>query len=871
MDDDEETSELNSNVGFPFYYGLVIDKLIVGIQIAFWWIITIPLIIWAFVRTILIYLLLFGVLLVPILIGLALGTFLFLVTLYWVPAVSVALTTLAPLIAAGVEVGVLALNIGWFILIALVQLWNILIPLFVLVFIYTIHFILTVITLITKELTSTQLTSLFSQLIEVAFFFADLIVIVLHVIVSILPAALTLTISIAFPLLVLLFKTVVFLFPAVEFLLLTLFKLLPAVFMSVLKLVKIFANLLRSAPTNYDAPASGSPRYQQGIDEYFNTMVVHGRDSDWDGATSTISGIVDAHQLMPDYSYISDPFSSSANKRRRRDDGSELPTNRGSLHSRWRGNATDTMHAQRQRMWHDAEFYTRHEHSLIFTTSITNGLHAVMDTTPPLHTHMELMQRSFDKVAQTLFGYQTAEHALRDYNTRYGHPAMFIAHHAPDLHGSWLGKLVRSANPADEFNIGMSHHEWRRAGYPPVEGHPNAEHINRELVRHQQQILEYNRKLMQQSRSTVVQAPDLGLPNGTVPMPFEMPVILGSDCFKSNPKFILCLPNPKPRRFVAPEIVIPSNLPDPATCPGFVAPPSDPADWAQMFNPVTIIKNTWTYFRYILSISSSVVVAINKQYANYGWVTRFFGSLTISGSTGEPLTVEEVLCLIPYAWYPFIAFVAVTGAIVIGLPLIWLFFSLIVYILLPFRYTWVLVHRLLLYYRITAERVQVLDTQGTVDVARQKWWRERTVLRESSGRAESMPGSRPTDVVGSYEQMRSQPYTNMVDAQIDAMDVAQLHRLYTARKDAHEANEQRKVASSRLTSLIGALHGMGALSHHIRMRSESRRHMTIFTRNHNLLPHTSTLAYARDRLTNIEVALGHRPLDEAIPITDWSQ
>ena len=102
------------------------------------------------------------------------------------------------------------------------------------------------------------------------------------------------------------------------------------------------------------------------------------------------------------------------------------------------------------------------------------------------------------------------------------------------------------------------------------------------------------------------------------------------------------------------------------------------------------------------------------------------------------------------------------------------------------------------------------------------------------------------------------------------MDADQLHRLYTVRKDAKEANVHREVAVSRLTSLIGACYNMGALSHHIRMRSDSRNHMTMFTRQHQLLPHTSTLTYAQDRLTNMEVALGHRQLDEAIPITDWS-
>ena len=901
------TTAMSSGAAFPFYYGLVIDKVIVGGQILFWWLITIPLIIWAFVRTALLYALLFGILLVPIVLTSLVGLFLFLVAVYWTPSISVALTTIAPLIAAGVEIGVFALNVAWFILIVLVDLWNILIPLFVVIFIYTIHFFLTVVTLVVDELagiTSSRarspsdklagnLTTLFSELIDVAFFFADIVVTVLTVVVAVLPAALTLTITIAQPLLLLFFQTVVFVFQAVQFILLTLFRLLPSVFFSVLKLVRVFSSLLRSVPVvgptaarfsglnddrdNYE-PASGSPRYQAGMDAYFNALVGEASDKDWGGALATMNDIVAAQQDMPDYSHLSNPFGDE--RKRKRSDGSLLPQSRGSLHARWRGNASDTMREQRRRMYHDEELYMRGERAHVLGTALLEGMHSVLDTSAPLHTHHELMTRTLDKAAQVFGGHKSARDALNDYNSRYGHPALWLAHRVPDLHDSWLGRIVRESNPDDEFNAGHSHHEWRRAGYPPVEGHPNAETVNHALVQHRASIVAYGRKRAAEADRrarldfVVVQPPDTGLPEGDVPLPFEMPVILGSDCFRSRPKFILCLPRPANRRFKAPDILIPTNLPDAATCPGFVPPPTPDQGLAtvlaEMLNPITAIRNTWTWLRYVLSAFANVFYSINEQTITNPWLSWFFDLLSLNDISEDPLELDDLICLIPYAWYPF--YLATISIAVIGflLPLLWLVFSLIVYILLPFRRTWALVSRLLLYYELTAERVEVLDTRNTVDVARQKWWRDQTVMREGRGRAELEPGANAQDVVGEYERLRSQPFTEQrVSDELNGMNIDQLHRLYTIKKDVAKARRGHAESRGRVQAIVGALHSMGALSPDVRNVAQARVHMSRMLRAHPLPTHTSTLAFTQDRLRNMEVALGHRPLDDAVPLTDW--
>ena len=896
-DDESSTGTAPApGASFPFFYGLVIDKVIVAGQILFWWLITIPLIIWAFVRTALLYALLFAVLLVPIVLTSLVGLFLFLTAVYWTPSISVALTTIAPLIAAAVEIGVFGLNFAWFILIALVDLWNILIPLFVVIFIYVMHFLLTVITEVIGSLAGVSfsrsrgiggndlsggITALFTALIEVAFFFADIIVIVLTTVVSVLPGALTVTITIARPLLLLFFQTVAFIFQAIQFLLLRFFKVFPVILASVQKLVRVFRSLLRSVglADSYmddDDLASGSPRYQAGMDAFFNTLVKHGSGTDLDGALASMDDITRAQETMVDYSHLPDPLDTSNNRRHRTVDAKP----RGSLHARWRGNTSDTMHAQRERMFHDDELYSRGEHAHIMGSAVLEGFHSLLDTSPPLHTHQELMTRTLDKAAQMFGGYKSAAHALDDYNSRYGHPALWLAHKVPDLHGSWLGRIVRESNPDDPFNAGHSHHDWRRAGYPPVEDHPNAEHVNRALIEHQPRIVAYGRKRAAEADRrarldfVVVQPPDTGLPEGDVPLPFEMPVILGSDCFRSKPKFILCLPRPGNRRFTAPDILIPSNLPDAATCPGFVAPPSPDeglsAVLAAMFNPITAIRNTWTWLRYVLSAFANVFYSINEQSLSNPWLAWLFNLLSLNDISEEPLELDDLICLIPYAWYPFYLATITIAAIGLLLPMLWLVFSLIVYILLPFRKTWYLVSRLLLYYELTAERVEVLDTRNTVDVARQKWWRDRSVMREGQNRAELEPGTNAQDVVGEYERLRSQPFTEQrVSEELSAMDVEQLHRLYTIKKDVSDARRGHAQARSRVAALVGALHSMGALSPAVRNAASARVHMSRVLRAHPLPTHTSTLAFTQDRLRNMEVALGHRPLDDAVPLTDW--
>ncbi len=852
--EDHETVNL-ANYGYPFWFGIVIDKLLVGFIIAFWWLLLVPLWLWAIFRTLFIYLFLAVVLFVPIVITIGIGVSLFLITLYWVPAISVALTTIAPLMAVALEIAAFVLNVAWFILIALVDLWNILIPLFVLIFIYAVHFLLTVVTLIASQLSASDLTSLFSELIEVAFFFADIFVILFNVIVSVLPAALTLTIQIAQPLLVLFFKTIVIVLPTVQFLLLKAVPILVVIIDSVAKLVRIFKSLLRSDP----GAASVSSRYQAGIDAYFNAMVERASDEDWETSVIELEHIIEGQKHMPDYSDLENPY--APGKRKRSDD-------RGSLHERvsadgYDRRSVDAMHGRRKRIG-------------VAGGAVVDGFHAVLDTAPDVTTHMHMVQGALDHSARTFLGYDSAWDALSDYNVRYKHPAQVLLTHAPDLHGSALGRWIRNDNPDDPANDGMSHHEWRRAGYPQVTDHPRADEINRLRGVHQTDIDRYRRGL----EFKPVQTPDTGLPEGQVPLPFEMPVLLGSDCFRSKPKFILCLPRPKNRRFTAPDILIPTNLLDPDQCPGFVPPP-DPADGfsavKKMFNPIIAIRNTWTALRYILTATSQVLFALNAATVNnslFGW---FLELLTINDPIDGPLTTEELFCLVPFAWYVFyvLSWVFVLFAL---LPFLWFLFSIILFTLLPFIFTWRWVNRLISYYALTATR-DYGRPRPARDVAAQKWARERSIIDESRGKADVYPGATTMDAVGQYQQMRSDPFSvsyvgDSTDASEDLshLNTQEATALITARDRRDFMRVMYTNEVDELNALMQAAYDMGALSNDVATEQSARVHMSFWSRDakrHPIMSHTASIAFFKDMITNLEVALGHRSASEIVPVAEW--
>ena len=869
MDEEDEAVTKAGPSGFPFYYGLVIDKLIVALQIVFWWIVTIPLIILAVARTVVLYIILFVAMLVPLIFATLLGITLFAITLYWTPAISIALTQMAPLIAAGVEIGVFVLNLAWTIMIILIDAWNILIPLFVVVFIYLLHFLLTIIHIVVNTLTSTQLTSLFNQLIEIGFFFADAFIVILTTLVSLLPAALTLAISLLQPVMLLIFKIISFLLPALEFLFLLLVKLLPPVFMALLKLIKVFSSLLRYEP----AMPSESPRYQAGVDNFFNTLVENRRDYEWQQGLDAMDVLARGQLSMPDYSHITNPLTTSR--------GRSVGGSGGSLHERY------TAGGAHEKRGLDYQ-YLRADIGHTIGAAISHGFHSVLDTAAPFDTHMELIGDTLDRAAG-LFGHASARHALDNYQTRYGHPALWLADNVPDIYGSKLGRMMRDSDPDHPTNKGMTTHEWRRADYPPVTGHPNHQEINRQVREAQPHIIEYSRRRAEQARDAQaplidpvtgksinlapVQVPDTGIPQGSVPLPFEIPVVLGSNCYTSNPKFILCLPRPKPRRFKAPEILIPTNLPAADTCPGFIPPP-DPADgWSAvlkgMFNPATVFHNAWIWLRYLLSAFSLVFYGINQLTVTSPWLGWFFSLFSLGHISDAPLQLEELICMIPYAWYPLIAAVYLLIPLW-GFPLLWLAISLVVIILLPFRKTMALSRNLLLYYELSAQHVKVLDTRSTVDVARQKWMRDQAVMRDSRGRAEIEQGASARDSAGEKERLRSRTFTEQrVESELESMSTDQVHRLWSIRKDVAKQRKIHAEATHRVRTLTHQLHSMGALSPHILQQAHSRMHMSRLTRWCPRPSHTSTLSFMRDMITNVEVAFGHRALSEAVPMTAW--
>lgn len=870
-DDEQERARVAAN--FPWYYGYAFDKLIVGFKVAFLWLATIPLIIYAILRTVVLYILIFAALIVPLILAALIGIVFFGVALYWTPSISIAVTQLAPLIAAGVEIGAFVLTLGWTIMIVLIDLWDILAPLAVVFFIYFVHIALTVLHEIIDQLTSDEITSLFNHLIEISTFFADVITITLTTLISLLPAALKLTIQVLQPLLKLLFKVMPILLDAMEFLLIAFIKIFPPILMAVVRLVKFFSSLLRSV---VPLP-SDSSRYSAGVDGFFNTLVQESEGRDYQHALDLMDRIARGQQSMIDYSHVPDPLHTS----RARSDTSARRKTRGSLLERWH-ESNSTRHERRGA----DDLYLRADRAFIIGSAVSEGFHAMMDTAAPAHAHLDMMTDAFDRLAHRFGGFSSARQAIKHYHTRYGHPARWLAHQVPDLYGSWLGRAIRESNPDDPANKGMSHHEWRRAAYPPVSGHPNEEQVNRMIRDSQPDIIAHDRKLSQQTRDatvdlrdpvtgrkinlTPVQTPNTGIPDGEVPLPFEIPVVIGSNCYTSTPKFILCIPRPKPRRFKAPEILIPTNLAAADTCVGFIPPPDINDGWRvvlrEMFNPITAVRNTWTYARYILSSSSGIFYSINRQTVASPWLGRFFSLFALNDLSDRPLQLEQMICLIIYPWYPYYVLLLLL-LLPLLIPLVWLVISVISYIAYASRRTIQLVRGLLLYYNLTAGRVEVLDERGAVDVAQQKWWRERSVIRDARGRAETQPGTRAHDVVGDYERMRSNTYTEeRVESDLNTMDSVQLLGLYTVQRDLPEWQRLHDRTLDQMNAMVNQLHVMGALSPHVRSADDARRHMSVLMRAQPLASHTSTLAHVHDTLHNVEVALGHRPLEDAVPL-----
>jgi len=703
--------------------------------------------------------------------------------------------------------------------------------------------------------------------VEVGFFFADVLVAVANVIISVIPAALTLLVRVTTPLLLLFFKAVPILLPVFTFIVTTMFKILPPIIFALLALVRMFSSLLRALPI--EVP-SESPRYQHGVNAFFNGLVTNGREVQWDKAYLEVQSVSTQVDSLDDYSHIANPFEDLGDtSRRSAPDWTGRPSNRGSLHKRYRD-------------WRDAELrkrsrYDEHRERARVAESVTarviDSMHTVVDSAAPAHVHVAMVGNALDHAAVQLLGYRSAWHALEDYNARYGHPAMVVLAHTPDLYNSVLGRMIRGSAQDDD---GMSHHEWRRAGYPPVQNHPNGDHINREITRHAREIEERRRKI----QTTPVQVNDTGIPQGTVPMPFEMPVLLGSNCYTSKPKFILCLPVPKPRHFKTPDLMVPTNLLTTDMCPGFVPPPSytDGVSkvFREMFNPITAIRNSWNIVRYLVSASASLLFSLNSITVNNALIGRFFDLFLINSPIDGPITTAELLCIIPYAWYPVWLASAAFLAFVFAVPILWLLWSLIVYTLLPIAQTIRWRNRLMAYYWGTAKTESTYRTRKPLTVAEQRWAREVSVRSEDRGFAAVPRGAVTTRPDEAYELLENTTFSAIGAALGD--DAASLPRTTTpeqvvalicAERERNRARRELARRHALVAALIDSAHRMGALSSSVTTPGEARRHMSAFGRAHPIASHAATITHARDVITNVEVNLGHRAQSEAVMLAEW--
>jgi len=818
---------------YPFWFGTPLDKPIIFLFVLASWLLVIPLLLWVAVRTLLVYALTALVLFLPLSIAAVVGTTLFLITLYWTPASSLALTTFAPLIQAGIIIGVFALNLFWFFMVFGVQTWNEAAPTITVLLIQGVQLILSVVIKVTEELTGADIGALFADLLELVWFFTDIVIIILTELAKALPSMLKIVIKVARPIFQLLLKTIPILQPLLEFLFNDLIKILPPILRSVAKLVRHFRALLRGV-TVASALASRvglSPqldaRYSEGVQVYFNTLVDHGSTVEWDTHATAAESIAAIAYSLP-------TIASSADIMKPR--GLSEPPPQRSLYGRFLSsrvsvvaNASNDHHETVRRALTDEAFAGELEDRAmrieVASRAVVDSLHAAIDVSPSLETHMGNVGAMFSGFSRRA-GYRDVWHALDDYKTRFGHPAHVLVAVVPDLYQSEFGRMLAGADAEHPDYGSDTYHAWRRTP-STVTGSPNAHAINRMLVAHMKQ-----RKV----QTSPVDVSGYNLPSGTVPFPWELPVIIDANCF-SKPKFILCLPEPKPRTFKAPTLLIPVDIVDLSQCKGYVAPPTSWDDAWKMFNPWTAIRNTWATLQYILGAFVDLMFSFNAASVNNPILGAIADLFVIQDPAKGGITTEQLICVFGYLWYPFYLFVLTWGAIFAVLPLLWALWSIIVIFLFPFRVMSRWVRKLINFYAGVDHEARVYRLVSTRDVAKKMYARPQVSAPPSLSFSSAPPA--PSLIASSVED----------------------HHVYTALALAEPARrlvqEQYAEEQHLLQEFVRAATDLGLVSPHIYGPADEHRHAWRLSPrlDPGTFDHTTTLSHMFDMLSNIQASL----------------
>lgn len=268
----------------PWYVGTAVDKLFVAAVPAAYAVVTIPLLIWAFITFIVSEL----VTITANMYNWGVVTFLmftlFTIFVLYEPIFSLVLQIFVPFIQILIFFAIILLNVLLIVLRVLIDVWNAFIPILLVVVVFLVDIIVTFLTLLADLINEVDLTGFFYDIMEVLWVFVDISFDVWNLIFSLAPTVLVFLSQIVGVVLLIIFESIFFLVPYLTWLLETLPPAMIPILDAVVKLVEFFSSYqgslrlrsLRSFDANgntqdeRDAP--GSSRFDDGIVTYFSTL-----------------------------------------------------------------------------------------------------------------------------------------------------------------------------------------------------------------------------------------------------------------------------------------------------------------------------------------------------------------------------------------------------------------------------------------------------------------------------------------------------------------------------------------------------------------------------------------------------------------------
>lgn len=680
-----------SSSGRPLWVGTALDKIAITIVPIAQFIITIPLLIWALIVAVVSAIASFVANAYVWLIMFAIWITLLFVVILWDPLIGVILQALWPVFQFWLFAIFVLINVLYIILITLIVLWNSLVPLLTLVVVYCVDFFLTCMHLLANLMKNEEMTQLFYDSMEIAWFYVDIGLNTMLLVLGVLPANLTAVVNSINAVLYYAFKAVSFLAPLVAWVFFTLWRILPPILHALQRLVHTAHSVLgvgafvsRSLLSfdNSAFPGSGgsSSRYDDSIHAFASELIHHGQFVEWDKhleSLNNLTSLMDS-SAAPAYLHLDDLFLSSSSPHlasgppvalafdelrplhvrfRQRgalwhaelhDDRIHL-TSAESTHTRavraLNEHATAYNNAQRHSLYVSSpaaaaresgnravfdELNERFVRGSRAVEAVTQSLHSVIDRAPPLSSHIDAVKRTADGVAKH-FGFSSGWHALDHYQRNYRSAWHLLESVVPDVTEHPMFKMIIDANPEQNRDHRMWHFEWKRS-MTPVSGFHNSAEINRAIS-------------WQNPQTEQASVPTL------------IPPTVVADCYTTHPRNILCIPVPPPKlRFREPIFKVPTDLS--RDCPCFRPVPNLLADgtysvW-KFLNPIDVVVDTYCWVKIFLGFFVTVVLFFDHALIKYPVLSTIINFFFIFQDPKKgPLDTNLALCLLAFVFYPY--------------------------------------------------------------------------------------------------------------------------------------------------------------------------------------------------------------------------